>query len=266
MNRGIYALVNQKNGKRYIGQTNNFTKRKQMHFWELRSNRHYNAHLQRAWNKGDRFSFEIVEECEPDKCNEREIFWIAFYDCMNDKKGYNLCQGGGTTTGYHFTDEAKAKISKANSGRKWSQEAIDRRTAGLKRHMEEDPEFAEKCRERCRKLSKGGWNKGRHLSEEHKRKISENQKGKYVSLETREKLRQRFDGEKSITAKLKTSDVVKMRYRFLCGERQIDILKDYPQITPQTIYDIVRNRRWHSVPNDKESLEKMMEAIYGKTS
>ena len=45
MNRGIYALVNQKNGKRYIGQTNNFTKRKQMHFWELRSNRHYNAHL-----------------------------------------------------------------------------------------------------------------------------------------------------------------------------------------------------------------------------
>ena len=258
MNSGIYALVNKRNGKRYIGQTNNFTKRKQMHFWTLRTNRHYNAHLQNAWNKGDEFDFVIIEEREPEKCNEREIYWIAFYDCMNDKKGYNLCQGGGTTTGYHFTDEAKAKISKANTGRKWSQEAIERRTAGLKKHMEEDPEFAEKYRERCRKLSKGGWNKGRHLSEERKKMLSEKLKGRYVSPEHKKKLRERFSGEKSITAKLKTSDVVEMRYRFLCGEKRLDIAKDYPQMSPQTIYDIVVGNRWKCVPMDKDELEKML--------
>lgn len=53
------------------------------------------------------------------------------------------------------------------------------------------------------------------------------------------------------------SDVIEIRYRFLCGERQKDIIRDYPNVTPQTIYDIVRNRRWRSVPNTLEELEEL---------
>ena len=266
MNSGIYALVNKQNGKRYIGRTVDFTKRKQMHFWSLKNNRHQNIHLQRAWNQGQRFDFEIIERCEPDKCDEREIYWIDFFDSMDKDKGYNLCEGGHTTSGYCFTEEAKDKISKANAGRKFSPEVIAKRSNSLKKHIAEDPEFAERIKQRCRTQLHGGWNKGMKTPEETRKKLSKALKGRYVSLEHKEKLRDLYSGEKSISAKLKTSDVVNIRYRFLCGERQRDILKDYPQITPQTIYDIVRNRRWHSVPNDKESLEKMMEVQYGKTS
>lgn len=52
------------------------------------------------------------------------------------------------------------------------------------------------------------------------------------------------------------SDVIDIRYRFLHGERQIDILKDYPNVTSQTIYDIVRGRRWKSIPNTIKELEE----------
>lgn len=259
MNSGIYALVNKQNGKRYIGRSIDLEKREKTHLWMLKNNRHPNVHLQRAWNLGERFDFEIIEQCDPDRCNEREVYWIAFFDAMNMKKGYNLCEGGQSTTGYHFTEEGKRKISKANSGRKCTKEAIEKRVAGLKKHMEDDPEFAEEIRERCRKLAYGGWNKGRKATKETRQKLSEALKGRYVSPEHKEKLRNLYSGEKSITAKLKQSDVVKMRYRFLCGEKRLEIAKDYPQMSPQTIYDIVVGNRWKCVPMEKEQLKIMLE-------
>ena len=34
----------------------------------------------------------------------------------------------------------------------------------------------------------------------------------------------------------------------------------YPQVGPQTIYDIVHGRRWQSVPMDKDALKQIMES------
>ena len=36
----------------------------------------------------DNFTFEVVEECEANKLNEREQYWINYYDCYNN--GYNM--------------------------------------------------------------------------------------------------------------------------------------------------------------------------------
>lgn len=258
MNSGIYALVNKQNGKRYVGRTVNLNKRKTTHFWMLENNKHPNKHLQRAWNDGQEFYFEVVEKCEPNRCNDREIYWISFFGSMNMANGYNLCEGGLSTTGYHFTDEGKKKISAANSGRKCSPEVIAKRSKSLKKHMEDDPEFAWKVRNQCRKLNRGGWNKGISPSAETRKRLSEKLKGRHVSEEHKEKLRNLYSGERSLSAKIKASDVVKIRYRFLCGERQIDIAKDYP-VTPQTINDICRGRRWKSVPNTLKELEVLYE-------
>ena len=38
------------------------------------------------------FSFEVIEECEPDVLDEREIYWIKFYNSYNN--GYNQTLGG----------------------------------------------------------------------------------------------------------------------------------------------------------------------------
>lgn len=257
MNSGIYALVNKRNGKKYIGRSVNLHKRKTTHLWLLENNKHFNIHLQRAWNKGDRFDFKIIEECPVDQLNQREIYWISKYKTMDD--GYNLCEGGGTTTGYHFTEETKRKISEKQRGRKCSPEEIKRRTESRKRHLNEDPEFRKTYFEKLSQNAKksGGWNRGIPCPEWKKRQVSEKLKGRYVSSEHKEKLRELYSGEKSLSAKLSRADVIEIRYRFLSGERQIDICKDFP-VGRQTIYDIVRNRRWKSVPNTLKELEDLM--------
>lgn len=257
MNSGIYQLVNTSNGKRYIGRTVNFTKRKQMHLWRLQSNRHFNKHMQSAWNAGQRFVFEIIEECEVSECNKKEAFWIKHYKTQDSEFGYNICEGGKTTEGFHFTEEQKAKISKANTGRHFSEEVINARRETLKKRLLQDKTFAEELRKKQSEAIKGRkpWNVGIKHTDEFKRKVSEKLKGRIITEEHKNKLKELYSGEKSLSAKLKRKDVIEIRMRFLRGERQRDIKKDYPQITTQTLYDIVRNRRWKSIPNTLEELE-----------
>lgn len=257
MTSGIYAIVNKDNGKMYIGRAVNIAKRWAYHQWSLGVDRHFNQHLQRAWNKGDHFDFEVIEECPKEMLNDREIYWIAHYKTTDDKYGYNLCDGGGTTTGRKFSEETKKKMSEQRKGRKVPQSVIDKRRQSLFEHFERDPEFKRqhslKCSERARKRG-SPWNAGRSPSAETRRKLSESLRGKKKPKSQAEKLRKVFSGEGSVTAKLKGSDVIEIRLRFLNGERQCVIHRDYPQVTTQTMYDIVRNRRWQSVPNTVEEL------------
>lgn len=257
MKSGIYSLINRENGKRYIGRSVDVKKRKNEHFGALKRGRHPNVHLQRAWNNGARFDFETIEQCSAADLNEREIYWIAKYDSFHN--GYNQCEGGKSTTGRPCSAETRRKISEGNKGKKTSEETIRKRTESLKRHLAEDPVFAAEHRRKLSERLKGkpSWNKGRPCPEWKKKQVSEKLKGRYISEAHKENLRELYSGEGSITAKLTKSDVVEIRYRFLSGERQIDICKDYP-VTPQTIYDIVRGRRWQSVPMDKTSLEAIL--------
>ena len=84
-------------------------------------------------------------------------------------------------------------------------------------------------------------------------------KGRIITDEHKQKLHELFKGENSITAKLNENDVIEIRLRFLNGEKQCDIKNDY-EVSTQTIYDIVRNRRWKHIPNTIEELEKLKEA------
>ena len=62
-NIGIYKIVNNINGKTYIGQTKEgFQRRYYLHDWKLRNNIHDNFHLQSSFNKyGDtHFTFVSV--------------------------------------------------------------------------------------------------------------------------------------------------------------------------------------------------------------
>lgn len=265
MTSGIYAIVNMNNGKMYIGRSVDMAKRWTYHQWMLNANRHFNPHLQRAWAIGDKFEFRVIEECDKDALNDREIYWIAHYKTMDDKHGYNLCEGGGTTTGFKFSEETKKKWSEQRKGVRPSKETIEKRKATVRRKLAENPEIRTRMREAARErmLKRGSpWNKGRRASQETRKKLSESLKGKAKPESQKQKLRVRYSGEGSLTAKLKERDVVHIRLRFLSGERQCDIHKDYPQVTPQTLYDIVRYRRWKSVPNTIEELKKM-EKAYG---
>ena len=120
---GIYCIQNKVNQKRIIGQSIDMYSRWKQHKSKLIKNKHYNKYLQRAWNKygEENFEFSILEECENKKeiLNEREIYWIAFYNTfLNRFKGYNETPGGDGLS--KVSQYIKNKISKTLSGRKLS--------------------------------------------------------------------------------------------------------------------------------------------------
>lgn len=46
------------------------------------------------------FDFSIIEECNREDLNEREKYWIAYYDSTNPEKGYNILEGGNDAPRY----------------------------------------------------------------------------------------------------------------------------------------------------------------------
>jgi len=107
---GIYKIENIANGKVYIGQSSWLKKRMSVHVCKLRNGTHNNVHLQRSWNKygEDSFRFDIVEKCDADRLDEREIYWIDSFDSY--RNGYNQTIGGGGNRGYTYSDEVKQKM------------------------------------------------------------------------------------------------------------------------------------------------------------
>ena len=43
----------------------------------------------------ENFTFSVIEECSQEQLNEREIYWIEYYDTY--KNGYNSTLGGYNT-------------------------------------------------------------------------------------------------------------------------------------------------------------------------
>lgn len=94
MSCGIYKITNLINGKIYIGQSINIKSRFYDHCKKNDSSLVGKA-IQKYGKQN--FSFEIIEECPPEKLDEQEQYWIAYYDCCildGQEKGYNRTRGG----------------------------------------------------------------------------------------------------------------------------------------------------------------------------
>lgn len=91
---GIYKITNKITNECYIGQSRNILKRWQDHYYKLDTDRTKNLHLYRAFKKYgfENFNFEIIEKCSIEQLNEKEVYWIQYYDSYNN--GYNLTPGG----------------------------------------------------------------------------------------------------------------------------------------------------------------------------
>jgi group I intron endonuclease len=103
----IYMTKNMVNGKIYIGQS---TKSDEKYLGSGRI-------LLEAFKKYGRDSFQrtIIERCNNKAhMNERERYWIAFYNSTNREVGYNLADGG---IGGYLGPEASRLIGEANSRR-----------------------------------------------------------------------------------------------------------------------------------------------------
>lgn len=97
---GIYKITNQINGKCYIGQSINIKQR-----WKAHRTRAFNSdEIDKPFYRAIRkyglqnFNFEVIEECKKEELNEREKYWIAYYNSNDKNFGYNLTIGGDSSS------------------------------------------------------------------------------------------------------------------------------------------------------------------------
>ena len=89
----IYKITNTINDKIYVGKTHNsLEKRWKEHLRD--SVRFFNRPLYSAMRKygTDCFKIELIEECARDDAEQREKYWIKYYNSFGD--GYNATLGG----------------------------------------------------------------------------------------------------------------------------------------------------------------------------
>lgn len=102
----IYIIRNTVNEKVYIGQTHVSIKlRFQNHLSAARRGLDYVIGKAIRKYGEDKFYIELLEECTIEELNDREKYWVAFFNSTNNKFGYNMSIGGNVVRTTNALDE-----------------------------------------------------------------------------------------------------------------------------------------------------------------
>lgn len=174
---GIYMILNKLNGKRYVGSSAYLEDRRKYHLVNLQEGRHFNSHLQNAFNLygEETFEFIVLEYVEnlemliPREQHCLDLWWPLGIL-------YNILSTAGSSLGYRHSEEACRKMTEAQTGCKRGPPSEETR-----RKISEAWTL-EHRRKQSETLT------GRTLSNETRRRMSEAKKGHCVSEETRRKI------------------------------------------------------------------------------
>ena len=164
------------NGKVYIGITQQTLVRR----WQNGKGYYKNSFITKAINKygWENIKHEVLfDNLTKEEAEQKEIELIAFYKSTNDKFGYNI-DNGGSARGKH-SEETIKKMRESKLGAK-------------------NPMFAKKLspENKLKFRSYANDNTGKHLSEETKQKLRDKLKGRIISEETRKKMSASRKGKK----------------------------------------------------------------------
>jgi group I intron endonuclease len=112
----IYIIRNTVNDKVYVGQTHVSIKlRFQNHLSAARRGLDYVIGKAIRKYGEDKFYVELLEECLVEELNEREQYWISFFEATNNRFGYNISIGGNVVRTTKKLNEDKV-LQMFNSG------------------------------------------------------------------------------------------------------------------------------------------------------
>lgn len=112
----LYKIENNVNKNVYIGQTNNFSKRRSHHFKNLNKNNHKNRFLQEDYNKFGKQNFKMVKLLQRNVDNLDLLEKLFIYHEQNNV--YNIQNGG--IKDYKHSLLSKQKMSKSHTNKKLS--------------------------------------------------------------------------------------------------------------------------------------------------
>lgn len=223
---GIYKIT-YPNGKIYIGQSVDIKRRMYEHNNTNRPNNIYPC--DKAIKKyGKITKIKILEETSPDKLNEKEKYWINFYNSNDKNVGYNLTPGGNNLYGEQhplsvFTNNQVLDIRKRRF-------IGERKCDVYKDYQEYSFNSFENVWLGC-----GYPNIGKEYF------IPKNTitRQEYSSIANR--------GENNNKAKLTEQDVINIRQRYDSGEQPKNIFKDYPFVSEGTVRRVYKRKTWKHI-------------------
>ncbi len=187
----IYRFTCTLNNKSYIGQTIHPERRYNNHKAAEGDSYFHNAIRSHGF---DNFEYHIEETIEHDdknvlkhKLNEREIYWISFYDTY--KNGYNNTPGGDGSAFWHHTGDKKRFASYAFKNKTHTNEtkniirikAIERLRGHPERNGMYNKHHTEESKQKMSiaRLGKKSGFKDKHHTDESKQKNRESHLGRY---------------------------------------------------------------------------------------
>lgn len=93
MSIGIYKFTNKLNDKSYIGQSIHIERRFQEHCQTALRNPKTIFHYALKKYGIENFTFEVIEYCNEEELDNKEIYYINYYNTLSPK-GYNIQVGG----------------------------------------------------------------------------------------------------------------------------------------------------------------------------
>ena len=191
----IYKITNLVNNKVYIGQTRQDIHKRFIQHCSCSNKNFYKSKLHEAIRKygKNNFTIECIDTASNlDELNEKEVYWINYYNSLDINFGYNITSGGGGTPNYHHSDETKKVISEKGKGLKRSEE--------VRKHMSEaQKKVKHKPASEQTKLKMSLTRMGHKTSNETRQKISKSNKGKIRTEQQKLDNKTRQTGKKYIS-------------------------------------------------------------------
>lgn len=246
----VYKIINNINGKVYIGKTSDISTRWRKHVNQALSDKLPSYYLHNSIAKYGPENFSIIElgqyHIEQDAFVAEAAF-IKQYSSTNRSLGMNIAEGGQGPSGFKHSEKTKRHLSRVCSGWKHTEETkrkISKSLIGIKR----SPETIEKMRQA---------NLGKTLSDETKKKLSDIKRqttkgegngfyGKTHSEETKQILRDKCAGTKSPRAKFSKEEVLDIRRMHNSGLTLSRIADKY-KCGISTIHGIVKYKRYANI-------------------